>query len=50
MLASILYFLGSLFNVLVDTIFKTVVWLVVITLSIIAICIGFAVLFVQLIT
>ena len=50
MLAQLLAFLGSLFNLFIDIIYKISVTMVVLFLSVIAISVGFAVTLVWLLT
>ena len=50
MLAQVIAFLGSLFNMFIDTIFKIGVVLLVLFLSVIAIATGFAILIFWLVT
>jgi hypothetical protein len=50
MLAQLLAFLGSLFNLCIDVIYKITVVMLVMFLSVIAIAAGFAVLLVWLLT
>lgn len=50
MLAQLLAFLGSLFNLFIDIIYKVSVTLVVLFLSIIAISVGFAIVLVAMLT
>lgn len=50
MLAQLLAFLGSLFNLFIDIIYKVSVTLVVLFLGIIAISVGFAIVLVAMLT
>lgn len=50
MLAQLLAFLGSLFNMVIDTIYKVGVVMVVLFLSVIAISVGFAIILVAMLT
>lgn len=50
MLAQLLYFLGELFNAVIDAIYKIGLWLLIVFLCAISIATGFAVTIVWLLT